>query len=171
MKRSIQRLNFSVKNHQNILSIPKVKFQLQKVGECKKSNFSRKLIKKMEPPKMTSKRVQGLLIKRYEHFKFFSRFQPRKKTKFQPENQYHKIFLTLKILVNSNLSRKNVVCKKLNFNREQIKKMEPNQPTTMLMSEQVKRLKDIGQQRQQTFQSKQSKANQYKHSKVGGQAS
>ena len=108
---------------------------------------------------MTSKRVQGLLIKRYEHFKFFSRFQPRKKTKFQPENQYHKIFLTLKILVNSNLSRKNVVCKKLNFNREQIKKMEPNQANTMLMSEQVKRLKDIGQQRQQTFQSKQSKAN------------
>ena len=115
---------------------------------------------------MTSKRVQELLIKRYEHFKFFSRFQPRKKTKFQPENQYHKIFLTLKILVNSNLSRKNVECKRLNFNREQIKKMEPNQPTTMLMSEQVKRLKDIGQQRQQSFQSKQSKANQCKHSKA-----
>jgi len=45
---------------------------------------------------------------------FFPDFSREKKPNFSRKNQYHKIFLTLKILVNSNLSRKNVVCKKLN---------------------------------------------------------
>ena len=38
--------------------------------ECKELNFSPKSIKKMEPPKMTPKLVQELLIKRYDHFQF-----------------------------------------------------------------------------------------------------
>ena len=38
--------------------------------ECKEFNFSPKSIKKMEPSKMTSKLVEELLIKRYDHFQF-----------------------------------------------------------------------------------------------------
>jgi len=77
---------------------------------CKEFNFNRKSIKKMEPPKMTSKVVQELLIKRYDILHFFPLFHSRKKQ----TNFSRKLSITIFFLL------KTLECTKLNFNNEEI---------------------------------------------------